>query len=83
MALGKPLVASRTGGIPELVEHGVSGWLVAPGDADDLALALRTLLSDASLRAQLSLGARARSARFSVGGMVAAYEALYLRCMEM
>jgi colanic acid/amylovoran biosynthesis glycosyltransferase len=44
MALGRPVVASRIAGIPELIEDRISGWLVSPGNADELADALRELL---------------------------------------
>ena len=44
MALRKPVVATRTGGIPEAVQDGVTGLLVPPGDAHALAEALRTML---------------------------------------
>jgi len=50
MACGLPVVASRTGGIPEIVENGFSGLLVEPGNADALAAAAAELLENASLR---------------------------------
>jgi glycosyltransferase involved in cell wall biosynthesis len=59
MAAGVPLVATRTGGIPELVEPGRTGLLVPPGDAPALALALRRLLDDPALGVRM--GARARA----------------------
>src|SRR5690606_10231884 len=40
MGLGSPVIASRVDGVPELVEDGVHGWLVAPGDRAGLAAAL-------------------------------------------
>jgi glycosyltransferase involved in cell wall biosynthesis len=46
MALSRPVVASNVGGIPEMVEDGVSGLLVPPGDCDSLAGAIVRLLSD-------------------------------------
>ncbi|MEL6267874.1 MAG: glycosyltransferase [Pseudomonadota bacterium] len=46
MATGLPVVATRHGGIPELVEHGVSGWLTPERDAPALAAALDRLLED-------------------------------------
>jgi glycosyltransferase involved in cell wall biosynthesis len=67
MAAGVPLVATRAGGIPELVEEGKTGLLVPPGDARALADALRRLLRDDRLRA--SMGAHGRVAaqrRFSM-----------------
>jgi glycosyltransferase involved in cell wall biosynthesis len=58
MALELPVVTTRIAGIPELVEDGVSGFVVAPGRADLLAGAIRRLLDDPALRRQM--GARGR-----------------------
>jgi glycosyltransferase involved in cell wall biosynthesis len=58
MALGKPVVATRVDGIPEVVEHGSSGLLVAPKNADEMATAILTLMDDPAKR--LSLGNRGR-----------------------
>ena len=66
MAAGVPLVASAIGGIPELVEDGVTGLLVPPGDPAALAAAIRQLLDDSALRARLSAAAQA-SARTRFG----------------
>lgn len=44
-ALGRPVISSRLAGIPELVEHGRSGWLVTPGRADQVAAAIQELMS--------------------------------------
>ena len=67
MAAGRAVVASRTGGIPELVEDGVSGLLVPPGDPEGLARALDLLANRPALRRQLGSNARARAQqRFSL-----------------
>jgi colanic acid/amylovoran biosynthesis glycosyltransferase len=58
MAMGVPVVTTRIAGIPELVEDGRGGLLVAPGRADELAAALRRLLLDAELRHGLAAGGR-------------------------
>jgi glycosyltransferase involved in cell wall biosynthesis len=58
MSAGLPVVASRLSGIPELVEDGVSGLLVPPGDAAALADALRRLNDDPSLRRRLGSAGR-------------------------
>lgn len=55
---GVPVIASRTGGIPEIIRHGSNGLLVAPGDEVALARALERFLQDTSLRARLRAGAR-------------------------
>jgi len=60
MALGKPVVATRVSGIPELVEDGVSGLLVPEKDAPALAGALRRVLEDPALAARLGAAARQR-----------------------
>ncbi|HUS14666.1 MAG TPA: glycosyltransferase family 4 protein [Chloroflexia bacterium] len=60
MAAGKPVVASRVGGIPELVQDEVTGILVPPDDATALATALQRLAGDADLRARLGAAGRAR-----------------------
>jgi starch synthase len=50
---GKPVVATRVGGLPEMVEHGRTGYLVAPRNATELAGAVTRLLLDAPLRRQM------------------------------
>jgi colanic acid/amylovoran biosynthesis glycosyltransferase len=60
MASGVPVVASRISGIPELVDDGVSGLLVPPGDAQSLASALARLQADPSLRERLVRSGRAK-----------------------
>jgi glycosyltransferase involved in cell wall biosynthesis len=60
MSLGRPLVATRVGGIPEMCRDGVDGLLVPPGDDAALAEALARLLGDAELRARLGTEGRNR-----------------------
>jgi glycosyltransferase involved in cell wall biosynthesis len=62
--LGKPVVASRVGGIPEVVLHDTTGLLVPPDDPTSLAGALIALLADRDRRARLGEAARARARRF-------------------
>jgi glycosyltransferase involved in cell wall biosynthesis len=61
MAYGMAIVATRAGGIPELVEDGVDGLLVEPGDTEALAAALARLAADAELRGRLAAAARERA----------------------
>ena len=78
MALGKPVIASNTGGISELVEHRASGWLVSPGSTPELIEALRTVLASPELRVELGRAAAQRAQQcFSLDRMVDEYEALY------
>jgi glycosyltransferase involved in cell wall biosynthesis len=60
MAQGTPVVASAVGGTPELVEDGVTGLLVAPGDVDGLARALAQVLDDPKLARLLGEAGRRR-----------------------
>ena len=60
MAMGVPIVSTRISGIPEMVDDGVHGLLVEPGDAAALVLALEQVLTDANLRDRLALAARQR-----------------------
>jgi len=58
MAAGKPVVASRIGGIPDMVEDGSTGVLFDPGNVSDLAECLKELLSDRPRRLSMGKGAR-------------------------
>ena len=60
MACGTPVVASRTGGLAEIVEDGRSGVLVEPGNAEELAQAILRVIRDPEQRAQISAAARKR-----------------------
>lgn len=60
MAFGLPVVASNVGGLPELVEDGVTGLLVPPGDVKALADSLTRLLRDPELRARMGRAGRER-----------------------
>jgi glycogen synthase len=65
MAAGLPVVASDVGGIPEVVDEGVTGLLVPPLDVDALAEALDRLIADPGLRERLSAGACRRADDYS------------------
>lgn len=78
MALGKPVVASRVGGIPEMIADGEGGILVPPGDAAALADALAELLVDRDRAARLGRAGRARlERRFSLRSFVEAMFAVF------
>jgi glycosyltransferase involved in cell wall biosynthesis len=80
MSYGLPVVASRIGGITDIVEDGKTGLLVTPGDASELAAALRRLAQDRGLARRLGEAGRAVvEERFSWDAIVGAWDAVYRR----
>ena len=65
MACRRPVVATKVGGIPELVRDGVDGLLVEPGDVMGLARAIERLLGDERLRSTMGANGRERAGAFS------------------
>jgi glycosyltransferase involved in cell wall biosynthesis len=66
MSMARPVVASAVGGVPELIQHGVNGLLVPPGDRAALVQALTSLIEDEALRAELGQRARQAAMRFDI-----------------
>lgn len=79
MASGRPVVATTTGGIVDMIADGVNGLLVPPGDEHELNHAMARLLKDADLRARLAAGARERVQEFTASAVVERLEAVYAR----
>jgi L-malate glycosyltransferase len=77
MACGVPVIATRTGGIPEVVADGVSGYLAAIGDVDAMAESGLALLNDPDAWKRFSAAARRDAERFSADRVVADYESFY------
>jgi len=71
MAMRKPVIATRTGGIPEIVQEGKTGILVSPGEPDKLAQAIVDLLQDSTRRVAMGRSARNRvETMFTVEAMM-------------
>jgi glycosyltransferase involved in cell wall biosynthesis len=80
MCFGRPSVATRVGGIPEVVDDGATGIMVPFGDTAALARGVESLIRDPARRAALGRAAQARAREhFSAGVIVPRYEALYRR----
>jgi glycosyltransferase involved in cell wall biosynthesis len=77
MSLGVPPIAFRVGGIPELIEDGISGLLVPAGNSQAFAAAAARLADDPQLRARLATGARTRATAFDASEMTKKTEAVY------
>lgn len=83
MACGVPVVASRVGGLPEVVTPGETGELVGCGDVEGMAQAVLGIVSDPSRREALGTQARARAVeRFQDGPAMDRYESIYRRVLE-
>ncbi len=83
MAAGKTVVASRVGGIPYLIEDGISGRLVEAGDVDSLADALAGLLTDDQVRRQMCARAEQEAvSRFSAREVAAKTIAVYHEVLQ-
>lgn len=78
MASGLPVVGTRVGGIPEVIDEGVTGLLVAPSDPAALAAALERYAADPALAARHGAAGRERVQRkYNMAAMVAGYKSLY------
>lgn len=83
MAAGKPVVATRVGGVPDLVKDGETGYLVEAGDAVEMARRMRQLISQPAARAAMGTLARQRaSARFRAGQVARQYRDVYYAVAE-
>jgi glycosyltransferase involved in cell wall biosynthesis len=84
MAAGLPVIATRVGGVPEIVEDGVTGLLVTPGDEQKLLSALERLAGDHALRGGLAkAGYEQVRARFTIEQMVRSLEKIYDELLSM
>lgn len=81
MATGLPVIATRVGGVPEIVEHGRSGWLVAARDHEDIAGRIAQMLSQPELRR--SMGQRARLSMEQRHGLPQRLEAVAQRLQQL
>jgi len=82
MSTGKPAIGCRGQGIEDIIQHGHNGWLINPGNLEDMICALSTLLNDAELRTRLGTAAR----KTIMGGFTLKHQAsrlaqVYRECM--
>lgn len=78
MAAGLPVIATRVGGIPEVIRDGEQGLLIPPGDVDALVGAIRRLIDDPALRSRLGGAARAAARqRLDIRGAAREFKRIY------
>ncbi len=77
MAVGRPVVGTNVGGIPELINDGVNGFIVKTGSRHALATAINKLLKDEALAQKMSLAAASDSQKFRVGQFIHELEVIY------
>jgi glycosyltransferase involved in cell wall biosynthesis len=83
LAAGRPVVATRVGGVPDVVEEGETGFLVRPGDTHALAERLEILARDPERRVAMGETGRERVLeRYAVGRLVDDIDALYRELLE-
>ena len=83
MAMEKPVVGTRVGGIPDLIEDGVNGFLVEPGNVMELAEAILKILNEKKIAKRLGFNGRRKiQSRYSAVCMVQAIEAVYHRLLN-
>lgn len=82
MSAGRPVIASRIGGLPEIIRDGESGLLVPPGDHVALRRAIERLLADPALLARMGEAARRRAMEFRASVIVPQIEQAYKEVME-
>ncbi len=82
MAAAKPVVASLTGGIPDLVRHNDTGLLVPPGDETALAESIQWLIENPQAAEQMGRRGQASCKRFSLEAMIAKLDVLYRHLLE-
>lgn len=78
LAAGKPIVTTNVGGMDELIDSGINGFVVPPRNVSNFSKALTTLIQDEQLRARMGVASKLRAQQFSVDLMVDKILNLYL-----
>ncbi|MED3625009.1 N-acetyl-alpha-D-glucosaminyl L-malate synthase BshA [Neobacillus thermocopriae] len=83
MACGVPCIGTKIGGIPEVIEHGKTGYICELGDIEDISNKAIALLNDLNLHQQFSMNAQeAVASRFKTERIVEQYEELYFKLLK-
>ncbi len=79
MAVGLPVVATEVGGVPDILENGVNGFLVPSGDAEGLSRAILKLIQDKGLRCQMAINNIEKARNFDIDHVADQYMKLYCK----
>ncbi|HEY1039079.1 MAG TPA: N-acetyl-alpha-D-glucosaminyl L-malate synthase BshA [Bacteroidia bacterium] len=82
MAMKMPVISTNTGGLPEVNEHGVTGFLSNVGDVEDMANNAIKLLSNPEMLATFKKQAYDKAVSFDINNILPQYEALYINTLE-
>ena len=82
MSAKKPILASKSGTIPEVLEHQVSGWLTEPGSVDEIYQGLKTLLNDPELARQLGKRAYEKVVTMTPEAEACAWQDVYRKVLD-
>jgi glycosyltransferase involved in cell wall biosynthesis len=82
MAMGRPVVASRIGGLPDIVVEGETGFLVTPGDERALREAIQRLLDNPALREHMGAMGKQRVVKFQASIVIPCIEQVYREILQ-
>ncbi|GAC1361936.1 MAG: hypothetical protein NVS2B12_04490 [Ktedonobacteraceae bacterium] len=82
MAMGRPVVSSRIGGLSDIIVDGQTGYLVPPGDHRALGMAIQCLINNPAQREQMGEAARQRVAKFKAGTVIPQIEQVYQQLLQ-
>lgn len=82
MAAGTPVVATNSGGLPEIITHGVNGYLSNIGDIESMGDFAKNILANEKTHNAFKIAAREQALRFDIENIVPLYESLYQNVLE-
>ncbi|MDE6416936.1 MAG: glycosyltransferase family 4 protein [Duncaniella sp.] len=82
MAWEMPIIASRVGGIPSIVEDGDNGYLIEPGDITALTDAITDVVANPTVRSAMGKSSRSKAAAYSIDSVVEQLDKIYARLLE-
>ncbi len=82
MAAGTPVIATNAGGLPEIVSHGVNGFLGNIGDVKSMGDFGKIILGDAEVHKSFKFAAREQALKFDIENIVPLYESLYMKVLK-